>query len=58
MINEALEERGAPKNLITMVEEPSIENTNIMMNHPQIRLLVATGGPGIVQSVLSSGKKQ
>lgn len=57
MINEALEERGAPKNLITMVEEPSIENTNIMMNHPQIRLLVATGGPGIVHSVLSSGKK-
>ena len=28
-----------------------------MMNHPKIRMLVATGGPGIVKTVLSSGKK-
>lgn len=57
LLNKALEEAGAPKNLITMVREPSIENTNIMMEHPKVRLLVATGGPGIVNKVLSSGKK-
>lgn len=57
MINKALEEVGAPKNLVTMVKEPSIENTNKMINNPKIRLLVATGGPGIVKTVLSSGKK-
>lgn len=57
IINRALIEAGAPANLVTMVREPSIENTNIMMNHPKIRLLVATGGPAIVKSVLSSGKK-
>ena len=48
---------GAPANLITMVEEPSIENTNRMIDHPGVRLLVATGGPAIVKKVLSSGKK-
>lgn len=57
IMNRALIEAGAPANLVTMVKEPSIENTNIMMNHPKIRLLVATGGPAIVKSVLSSGKK-
>ncbi|WP_316667278.1 aldehyde dehydrogenase family protein [uncultured Propionibacterium sp.] len=56
-INKALAEVGAPADLITTVESPSIENTNAMMAHPKVRMLVATGGPGIVRSVLSSGKK-
>ncbi|MBU5669762.1 aldehyde dehydrogenase EutE [Peptoniphilus sp. MSJ-1] len=57
MLNKALVESGAPANLITMVKEPSIEATNEMMKNPKVRLLVATGGPGIVKTVLSSGKK-
>lgn len=57
LINKGLEEAGAPKNLIVTVKAPSIENTNIMMEHPKVRMLVATGGPGIVKTVLSSGKK-
>lgn len=57
LINTALEEAGAPKNLVVTVKEPSIENTNKMMQHPKVRMLVATGGPAIVKTVLSSGKK-
>lgn len=57
MLNKALVEAGAPDNLITMVKEPSIENTNKMIANSKIRLLVATGGPSIVKTVLSSGKK-
>lgn len=57
LLNKALMEVGAPKDLITMVEEPSIENTNKMIDNPKVRLLVATGGPSIVTRVLSSGKK-
>lgn len=57
LLNRALVASGAPANLITTVSEPSIENTNTMMKHPDVRLLVATGGPGIVKLVLSSGKK-
>lgn len=56
-INRALAAVGAPLNLVVTVAEPSIENTQAMMAHPDVRLLVATGGPGIVHSVLSSGKK-
>lgn len=57
MINKALGEAGAPANLIVMVSDPSIENTNAMMQHPKVRMLVATGGPGIVKAVMSTGKK-
>ncbi len=56
-INRALAEVGAPPNLVVTVVEPSIENTNAMMSHKLVRLLVATGGPAIVKAVLSSGKK-
>lgn len=56
-INKALVAKGAPANLVVTVNQPSIENTNAMMAHPAIRMLVATGGPAIVKTVLSSGKK-
>lgn len=56
-LNAALESVGAPANLIVTVDKPSIESTNAMMSHPKVRMLVATGGPGIVKAVLSSGKK-
>ena len=57
LINKALAREGAPANLVVTVAEPSIENTNAMMSHPKVRMLVATGGPAIVKTVLSSGKK-
>jgi propionaldehyde dehydrogenase len=56
-LNAALAEAGAPKNLIVTVSEPSEENTKAMMEHKLIRMLVATGGPGIVRAVMSTGKK-
>jgi len=57
VINKALKRAGAPDNLVVTVKSPSIENANIMMNHEKIKMLVATGGPGVVKSVLSTGKK-
>ncbi|AGB19701.1 aldehyde dehydrogenase family protein [Thermoanaerobacterium thermosaccharolyticum] len=56
-LNKAIIEAGGPENLITSVRKPSIEFTDVMINHPKINLLVATGGPAIVKKVLSSGKK-
>ena len=57
IINEKLASLGAPKNLVVTVRKPSIENTNALMKHPKVRMLVATGGPGIVKAVMSTGKK-
>jgi propionaldehyde dehydrogenase len=57
LINRAIIAVGAPPNLITAVQNPTLEQTNIMVAHPKVNMLVATGGPGVVKVVLSSGKK-
>lgn len=57
LLNKALTEGGAPDDMITVVSEPSLENTNKLIENPKVRMLVATGGPSIVKKVLSSGKK-
>lgn len=57
LINSALAAEGAPANLVVTVGEPSIASTQAMMEHPAVRMLVVTGGPGIVDLVLKSGKK-
>jgi len=47
---------GAPKYCIQWVENPSIEATNLLMNHPGVSLILATGGAGMVKSAYSAGK--
>ncbi len=57
ILNQAITKAGGPKNLITTIKEPTIEKVKAMIKHKKISLLVATGGPGVVKTVLSSGKK-
>jgi len=57
LLNQAITSVGGPKNLIVTTTNPSIETSNILMSHPKVKMLVATGGPGIVDTVLRSGKK-
>ncbi|HDH7600160.1 TPA: bifunctional acetaldehyde-CoA/alcohol dehydrogenase [Escherichia coli] len=47
---------GAPKDLIGWIEQPSVELSNALMHHPDINLILATGGPGMVKAAYSSGK--
>ncbi|MCQ2385140.1 MAG: aldehyde dehydrogenase EutE [Clostridia bacterium] len=57
LVNRASAKAGGPKILVASVVKPTLETAQIMYKHPAIRLLVCTGGPGVVRSVLSSGKK-
>lgn len=57
LINNKLAALGAPDNLVVTVAQPSVENTNALIKDPRIAMLVATGGPAIVKTVMSSGKK-
>ncbi|GAA4293623.1 aldehyde dehydrogenase EutE [Anaerocolumna aminovalerica] len=56
-INKTIIENGGPANLITMVKEPTMETCNIITQSPKVRLMVGTGGMGMVNSLLRSGKK-
>ena len=57
LVNQAIAAAGGPANLVVSTEHPTMESANVMMHHPDVRLLCATGGPGVVHAVLSSGKK-
>ena len=48
---------GGPNNLMVALREPTIEAAGTMMKHPKIKLLVVTGGPGVVKAAMQSGKK-
>jgi aldehyde dehydrogenase len=57
LLNEAIVGAGGPPNLLTSLAEPTIESAQALMRHPAIRLLVVTGGPGVVREAMQSGKK-
>ncbi|MBE6663628.1 MAG: aldehyde dehydrogenase EutE [Ruminococcaceae bacterium] len=57
LINRASEMAGGPRVLVSSVVKPTLDTADIMYKDPRIKLLVCTGGPGVVKSVLSSGKK-
>lgn len=47
---------GAPENCIQWIKTPSIDATTLLMNHPGVAMVLATGGSAMVQSAYSTGK--
>jgi acyl-CoA reductase-like NAD-dependent aldehyde dehydrogenase len=56
-LNRACVEAGAPDNLMTLIEEPTIESAQALMKHPGVRLIAVTGGGPVVKAALQSGKR-
>ena len=56
ILRDAAISAGAPEDCILWIEEPSIEATRALMNHPDVNLILATGGTGMVKSAYSCGK--
>jgi len=54
LINDELNKLGAPKDLLQIIREPSMELTNELMS--VVDVLVATGGPAMVKAAYSGGK--
>lgn len=57
LVNRASAAAGGPSVLVASVVKPTMETAAVIQKHPAIKLLVCTGGPGVVKAVLSSGKK-
>ncbi len=56
ILRDAAVEAGAPKDCILWIEEPSVHATRLLMTHPDVNLILATGGTGMVKSAYSCGK--
>ncbi|MFB2982581.1 bifunctional acetaldehyde-CoA/alcohol dehydrogenase [Microseira sp. BLCC-F43] len=56
IILQAAVDAGAPENIIGWIDDPSVPLSQALMQHPDISLILATGGPGMVKAAYSSGR--
>lgn len=56
VVRDAAIAAGAPENCIQWIEEPSMEASGALMNHPGVALILATGGNAMVRAAYSCGK--
>jgi len=57
LLNKAIVSAGGPPNVITGVANPTIESAQALMKHPNVRLVVVTGGGEVVKVAMNSGKR-
>ncbi|MCX6306220.1 MAG: aldehyde dehydrogenase EutE [Bacteroidetes bacterium] len=57
LLDSAITEAGGPANLLSCIDEPTIDSAKDLMSHPGIAILVVTGGPAVVRVAMNSGKK-
>ncbi|MFQ5946019.1 MAG: aldehyde dehydrogenase family protein [Anaerolineae bacterium] len=57
LINQAIVGAGGPADLVTAIHEPTIESAQELMRHSGIRILLVTGGIGVVREAMRSGKR-
>ena len=55
--NEAIERETGIRNLICIIEEPTLDSFQEMCAHEAVRLLCVTGGPGVVKAAMQTGKR-
>ncbi|MEM6839779.1 MAG: bifunctional acetaldehyde-CoA/alcohol dehydrogenase [Cyanobacteria bacterium P01_C01_bin.120] len=55
VVLEAAVAAGAPPDIIGWIDEPTVELSQTLMQHPDISLILATGGPSMVRAAYSSG---
>lgn len=57
LLNKAITEAGGPPNVVVGIGNPTVESAQELMKHPGIRILVVTGGGGVVKAAMASGKR-
>jgi acyl-CoA reductase-like NAD-dependent aldehyde dehydrogenase len=57
LINDAVVDAGGPAGLVCAVSRPTIDSAQQLMGHPDVNLLVVTGGAAVVKAAMASGKR-
>eukprot|EP00887_Chlorella_sp_A99_P006620 scaffold3.g6620.t1 len=55
IVRDAAIKAGAPEDIISWVENPSMPISQALMTSPEVSMILATGGPGMVRAAYSSG---
>lgn len=57
ILNEAIVQAGGPMGLICCPTKPDMHTSDVIMNHPKIKILSVTGGEAVVGVAMKTGKK-
>jgi aldehyde dehydrogenase len=55
--NQAIAREVGIENLVTIVEQPTLDSFKAICSHEAVRLLCVTGGPGVVKAAMQAGKR-
>jgi aldehyde dehydrogenase len=55
--NQAIARETGIENLVTIVEQPTLDSFKAICTHEAVRLLCVTGGPGVVKAAMQVGKR-
>ncbi|MEO0016755.1 MAG: hypothetical protein RLZZ522_38 [Verrucomicrobiota bacterium] len=55
--NEAIYRELGIENLITTIEQPSLDSFDLLCKNPLVAILAITGGPAVVNAAMKSGKR-
>ena len=55
--NQAIEREVGIENLVTIIEQPTLDSFKAICAHEAVRLLCATGGPAVVKAAMQAGKR-
>ncbi len=57
ILQQAVENAGGPSAMISSVNEPSLDEAKQLFYDERVKILMVTGGPGVVKAAMKSGKK-
>jgi acyl-CoA reductase-like NAD-dependent aldehyde dehydrogenase len=57
LLNRAIVGAGGPLDLVTAIPNPTLDSARALMAHPDVRVLLVTGGPAVVGEALRTPKK-
>ena len=57
LLNNAITDAGGPDNLITAIEDPTIESADQLFNHAGVQVILVTGGAVVARAAMASPKK-
>lgn len=57
LFNQAIADAIGITNLVTIIEEPTLESAQAIFDHPDVRMICVTGGPAVGRAALRSPKR-
>lgn len=56
-LNQTIVKAGGPTNLVCMMRQPTVDSSQFLMTHPDVKQIAVMGGQGVIKFALATGKR-